>query len=90
MEGLVGLLPFVAMFAVMWFLLIRPAQKRQKATKQMQSDLKRGDKVITIGGIHGTIDAVDDSSIFLKVAEGMTIQFDRQAVGRVSDSKAGL
>ena len=90
MEGLMGLLPFVAMFAVMWFLLIRPAQKRQKATKQMQSDLKRGDKVITIGGIHGTIDAVDDSSIFLKVAEGMTLQFDRQAVGRVSDSKAGL
>lgn len=90
MEGLMGLLPFVAMFAVMWFLLIRPAQKRQKATKQMQSDLKRGDKVITIGGIHGTIDAVDDSSIFLKVAEGMTMQFDRQAVGRVSDSKAGL
>ena len=90
MEGLVGLLPFVAMFAVMWFLLIRPAQKRQKATKQMQSDLKRGDKVITIGGIHGTIDAVDDSSIFLKVAEGMTMQFDRQAVGRVSESKAGL
>ena len=36
MEGLAGLLPFVAMFAVMWFLLIRPAQKRQKATKQMQ------------------------------------------------------
>lgn len=90
MEGLMGLLPFVAMFAVMWFLLIRPAQKRQKATKQMQSDLKRGDKVITIGGIHGTIDAVDDSSIFLKVAEGMTMQFDRQAVGRVSESKAGL
>ncbi len=85
-----GLLPFVAMFAVMWFLLIRPAQKRQKATKQMQSDLKRGDKVITIGGIHGTIDAVDDVSIFLKVAEGTTLQFDRQAVGRVAESKVAL
>lgn len=86
MGSVAQLLPFVAMFAVMWFLLIRPAQKKQKATKQMQGDLKRGDKVITIGGIHGTIDAVDDSSVFLKVSEGMTMQFDRQAVGRVTDS----
>ena len=84
--GVVQLLPFVAMFAVMWFLLIRPAQKKQKATKQMQTDLKRGDKVITIGGIHGTIDAVDDSSVFLKVSEGTTLQFDRQAVGRITNS----
>ena len=88
MEGLAGLLPFVAMFAVMWFLLIRPAQKRQKATKQMQSDLKRGDKVITIGGIHGTIDAVDDSSVFLKVSEGTTLQFDRQAVGTCNQNQS--
>jgi preprotein translocase subunit YajC len=87
MENYSGLLMFAAMFAIMWFLLIRPAQKRQKATKQMQSDLKRGDQVITIGGIHGTIDAVDESSVFLKVSEGTTLQFDRQAVGRVTDSK---
>lgn len=86
MENLMGLLPFVAMFAVMWFLLIRPAQKKQKATRQMQSDLKRGDKVITIGGLHGTIDAVDDSSVFLNVSDGTVLQFDRQAVGRVTDS----
>lgn len=85
MEGLAGLLPFVAMFAVMWFLLIRPAQKRQKATKQMQSDLKRGDNVITIGGLHGTIDAVDETSVFLKVSDGTKLQFERQAVGRVID-----
>jgi preprotein translocase subunit YajC len=84
--GIMQLLPFIAMFAVMWFLLIRPAQKKQKATKQMQGNLKRGDKVITIGGIHGTIDAVDDSSVFLKVSEGAILQFDRQAVGRVTES----
>ncbi|KXH87343.1 preprotein translocase subunit YajC [Sporosarcina sp. HYO08] len=83
MESIMSLLPFIAMFAVMWFLLIRPAQKRQKATKQMQSELKRGDKVITIGGIHGTIDAVDETSVFLKVSDSTIMQFDRQAVGRV-------
>ena len=74
------------MFAIMWFFLIRPAQKKQKATKPMQSHLKRGDKVITIGGIHGTIDAVDESTVYLKVADGTTLRFDRQAVGRVTDS----
>lgn len=80
---LMQLLPFIAMFAVMWFLLIRPAQKRQKATRTMQSELKRGDAVITIGGIHGTIDAVDDTSVYLKVSDSTTMQFDRQAIGRV-------
>lgn len=84
MESLIGLWPFVAMFAIMWFLLIRPAQKRQKETKSMQSGLKRGDEVITIGGIHGTIDAVDEATVYLKVADGTTLRFDRQAVGRVT------
>lgn len=82
------LLPIIAMFAIMWFLLIRPAQKRQKQTKTMQESLKRGDKVITIGGLHGIIDAVDDTSVFLKVADGTTLQFDRQAVGRVVEASA--
>jgi len=85
-----GILPFVAMIAVMWFFLIRPAQKRQRETKSMQTGLKRGDNVITIGGIHGTIDAVDDATVYLKVADGITLRFDRQAVGRVSDSSKTL
>ena len=85
METLMGLLPFIAMFAIMWFFLIRPAQKRQKETKSMQSQLKRGDKVITIGGIHGSIDAVDEATVYLKVADGTTLRFDRQAIGRVTE-----
>ena len=80
-----GLLPFIAMFAIMWFFLIRPAQKRQKDTKSMQSQLKRGDNVITIGGIHGSIDAVDETTVYLKVADGTTLRFHRQAVGRVTE-----
>ncbi len=87
---LVNLLPFVAMIAIMWFLLIRPAQKRQKQTKEMQTSLKRGDSVVTIGGLHGTIDAVDETSVFLKTADGAVLQFDRQAVGRVIDSSTAI
>ncbi|WJY28200.1 MULTISPECIES: preprotein translocase subunit YajC [Sporosarcina] len=87
---LVNLLPFIAMIAIMWFLLIRPAQKRQKQTKEMQTNLKRGDRVVTIGGLHGTIDAVDETSVFLKMADGTVLQFDRQAVGRVTESTPAI
>ncbi|MFJ7971217.1 preprotein translocase subunit YajC [Psychrobacillus sp. NPDC096389] len=80
---LVGLLPIVAMFAVMWFFIIRPAQKRQKNTASMQNNLKRGDQIITVGGLHGKIDAVDDQTIFVVVADGTRLQFERVAVGRV-------
>lgn len=83
MDILVQLLPFIAMFAIMWFLLIRPAQKRQKETKAMQDAIQRGDDIITIGGIHGTVDAVDEATVFVKVADGTTLRFERQAVGRV-------
>ncbi len=57
----------IIMFAAMWFILIRPAQKRQKATVQMQSGLKKGDKVVTIGGLHGEVDAIEDTIVYLKV-----------------------
>ncbi|MFF2754202.1 preprotein translocase subunit YajC [Psychrobacillus sp. NPDC058041] len=83
MANLTGLLPIVAMFAVMWFFIIRPAQRRQKNTSQMQNNLKRGDQIITVGGLHGKIDAVDDTTIFVVVADGTRLQFERVAVGRV-------
>ena len=83
METVVGLLPIIAMFAVMWFFIIRPAQKRQKATAEMQNGLKRGDKVITVGGLHGTIDAIDDTTVYVTVADGTRLQFERVAIGRV-------
>lgn len=88
MADLLNLWPFVAMFAIMWFLLIRPAQKRQKETRAMQSGLKRGDNVITIGGIHGEIEAVDETTAYLKVADGTVLRFERQAIGRVSETAA--
>lgn len=70
----------------MWFFIIRPAQKRQKATANMQSELRRGDRVVTVGGLHGQVDAVDDATIYLTVADGTRMQFERQAIARVVDS----
>ena len=69
----------------MWFFIIRPAQKRQKSTANMQSELRRGDRIVTIGGLHGTVDAVDDATIYITVADGTRMQFERQAIARVVD-----
>ena len=69
----------------MWFFIIRPAQKRQKATANMQSELRRGDRIVTIGGLHGLVDAVDDATIYITVADGTRMQFVRQAIARVVD-----
>lgn len=83
METLYSLLPIVIMFVAMWLIIIRPAQKRQKATQEMQNNLKRGDKVVTIGGLHGEVDSLEDSVVYLIVDGKTRLKFERQAIGRV-------
>ena len=83
MENYMSFVWIIIMFAAMWFILIRPAQKRQKATVQMQSGLKKGDKVVTIGGLHGEVDSIEDTIVYLKIDGNTTVKFERQAIGRV-------
>ncbi len=80
---LFGMIPFVLIFVVFYFLLIRPQQKKQKALQQMIQNLQKGDKVITSGGVHGTIFKMGESVLTLEVAEKVRIQVDRQQVARV-------
>ncbi|MFX3624535.1 MAG: preprotein translocase subunit YajC [Ectobacillus sp.] len=80
---LVNVLPLVAMFAIFYFLLIRPQQKRQRAVAQMQSNLKKGDRIVTIGGLHGVIDSVNDTTVIIKAGDGSHLTFDRNAVREV-------
>jgi len=82
-ETLYNLLPIIIMFVAMWLILVRPAQKRQKATLEMQKNLKRGDKVVTIGGLHGEVDALEDTVVYLIVDGKTRLKFERQAIGRV-------
>ena len=86
MEGYMQFLPIVLMFVLFYFLLIRPQKKRQNAVQQMQSSLKKGDKIVTIGGMHGTIDAIDESKIVIKSPDGSKLTFDRQAIREVTES----
>lgn len=68
------------MFAIFYFLLIRPQQKQQKRIKEMHANLQKGDRIVTIGGIHGTIDAIDENKLIVDVDGSMKLTFDRNAV----------
>jgi len=83
MEQYSSLIMILIMFVAMWFILIRPAKKRQQETQNMQGNLQRGDKVITIGGLHGEIDSIEDTAVTVKIADNVRVKFDRQAIGRV-------
>ncbi|WP_028561832.1 preprotein translocase subunit YajC [Paenibacillus pinihumi] len=82
------LLPFVLMFAVFYFLLIRPQQKKQKTRNFMLNQLKKGDKVVTIGGLHGTIQEITDDVVVLRVNDATKLTFDRSSINNVSQSSA--
>jgi len=85
--GMSGLLMFVPLILIFYFLLIRPQQKRQKEVRQMQDGLKVGDRVSTTGGMHGTVAAVSDDTVTLRVAEKVKIEFDRAAISGVRSEK---
>ncbi|WP_100371969.1 preprotein translocase subunit YajC [Bacillus sp. FJAT-45037] len=83
MEILGTLLPLILMFAIFYFLLIRPQQKRQKSIRDMHANLQRGDKIITIGGLHGVIDSIDEDVMTILVNENRKLTLDRAAVREV-------
>ncbi|MFZ3576427.1 preprotein translocase subunit YajC [Virgibacillus sp. DJP39] len=85
MDTLYSLLPIILMFVIFYFLLIRPQQKRQKQVKQMQADLKKGDSVVTIGGLHAAVHAIDESTVVI-TADGAKFTYDRSAIREVSNS----
>lgn len=86
MDMLVSLSPIILMFVIFYFLLIRPQQKRQKKVKQMQTDLKKGDEVITIGGFHGVVHAIDESTVVIQAAgENTKLTYDRTAIREVKE-----
>jgi len=78
--GLLGFLPIILMFVLLWFLMIRPQMKRQKEHKAMVEALQKGDEVITTGGVVGKITKVADSYVTLEIATGTEIVVQRAAV----------
>jgi preprotein translocase subunit YajC len=73
----------VLLFGVMYFMMIRPQQKRRREAEQMQRSLKVGDQVITIGGLHGAVAAVEDDVVSIEIAPGVHARYSRPAIARV-------
>lgn len=80
---LTSLLPLVLIFVIFYFLLIRPQQKRAKEHKQLLEGLKKGDKVVTSGGIYGVIEAVGTNTVTIKIAENVKVKFGKGHIAAV-------
>lgn len=83
MEGVGGLLIPLLFLVVLWFLLIRPQQKRQKEHQALVRNLQVGDDVVTISGLHGRVVALDDDTVDLEVTDDVVLRFRRGSVGDV-------
>jgi len=78
--GLAGFLPLILIFVVFYFLLIRPQQKKAKEHSAFLGQLKKGDDVVTSGGIHGKITGLTDTIVTLEIADGVRIKVNRPSV----------
>lgn len=81
------LVPYALIFAVFYFLVIKPQKDKQKDHQGMLNDLKKNDEIVTTGGVHGTIVNVKDHTLILRVDDNVKIEIDRSAVIRVNKKK---
>jgi preprotein translocase subunit YajC len=81
-------LPIVAIGAIFYFLVVAPANKQRRQTQDMLGGLKKGDRVITSGGIYGTIQGVEKDVVFLKVAENVKVRLARSAITGIVTGEA--
>jgi preprotein translocase subunit YajC len=81
--ALMQFLPLILIFVIFYFLLIRPQQKRAKEHRKMLEELKRGDKVITSGGIYGVVESVETGTVTLKIAENVKVKFGKGHIAAV-------
>ena len=79
--------PFVLIIAIFYFFLIRPQNKKQKETEKMINALKKGDKIVTIGGIHGVVSSTKEKTVIVKVDDNCKIEFSRSAIAGVESDK---
>jgi preprotein translocase subunit YajC len=88
--GLITMLPILLILPVMYFLMIRPQQKRQKQWQEMLGGIKSGDRITTAGGIRGTILSIKDDAVIIKVApDGIKMEVAKSAIASVTTQESG-
>ena len=92
-SGMMGVLsslaPFVLIFVIFWLLLIQPARRRQKAHQKMLEELKRGDRVVTNGGLYGEVAGIDGPTVILKIADNVKVRVSKSAVSGLQGESEG-
>jgi preprotein translocase subunit YajC len=81
-----SIIPFAAIILIFYFLIIRPQNKKRKDTEKMLSALKKGDKIVTIGGLHGVVQNVKETTVVVKVDDNVKLEFLRSAVSSIVTS----
>lgn len=89
MQVLAQLVPFILIFVIFWALLIAPARRRQKAHQKMLDELKRGDRVITNGGLHGEVAGIEGAVVLLKIADNVKVRLSKSAVAAMQSEPEG-
>lgn len=77
------LLMFALIIGIFYFMILRPQQKRQKERQKMLDAVKKGDKIVTAGGLHGTIAGMDEKTVLIQVADNVKMKFERSAVASI-------
>ena len=78
---------FAAIFAIFYFLLIRPQQRQKREREHMLTAVKKGDRVVTSSGLHGTVTGLGEHTVTLRVADQVKLEFDRSAIGRIVEAQ---
>ncbi len=86
--GLSMWIMLIAIFLIMWLFMIRPQRKQQKELQNFRDSLKKGDKIVTVGGIYGTVEEVNDKTVLIKVDDGVKLRVDKQGLVRDSSDVA--
>jgi preprotein translocase subunit YajC len=84
--GFASFIPLVLMFVIFYFLLIRPQQKRSKEHRNLLANLKKGDKIVTSGGLHGRITGLEETTLTVEIADKVRVKVNRSNVAGVLQS----
>ena len=82
------IIPYILIFLVFWFLVIKPQKDKQKEHADMLKNVKKNDEVVTSGGIHGTAVLVKDKTVVVRVDDNVKIEFDKESITRIISAKS--
>lgn len=86
-NALISLLPLIVIIAIFYFLIIRPQKKRENERKEMIAAVSKNDKIVTVGGVHGTVTQVDEASVLVQVDSNVKLRIDKNAIANVGNKE---